>query len=66
MPRPRPDPLSPREREVMRHVKRGHTDKETASEMGISHRTVSGHMDSILKRLRARSRTHALAIWLDV
>jgi DNA-binding NarL/FixJ family response regulator len=47
--------LTAREREVLLGVTRGLTNKEIASELGISHRTVETHRESLMKKLRLRS-----------
>ena len=52
-------PLSPRELEILRCVTRGLSNKEIASELGISHQTVKNHMTSILDKLNVEDRTQA-------
>ena len=47
--------LTARELDVLRHVVAGRTNKETASVLGISHRTVETHRENILKKLGVRS-----------
>lgn len=47
--------LTARELEVLRHVAEGRTNKETATLLGISHRTVETHRENILKKLGVRS-----------
>ena len=44
--------LTSREREVLMRVARGLTNRETASELGISVRTVEAHRDSLMRKLR--------------
>lgn len=43
--------LSGRERQVLVGVARGRTNKEMAQEMGISHRTVESHRESLMRKL---------------
>ncbi|MGE4278468.1 MAG: LuxR C-terminal-related transcriptional regulator [Magnetospirillum sp.] len=43
--------LTPKEREVARHIVNGHTSKETALSMGISPRTVEVHRSAIMRKL---------------
>jgi DNA-binding NarL/FixJ family response regulator len=47
--------LSGREREVLIGVTRGLTNKEIAAELGISHRTVETHRESLMRKLSLRS-----------
>jgi DNA-binding NarL/FixJ family response regulator len=60
--------LTAREMDVLRHVVAGRTNKETASELGISHRTVETHRENILKKLGVRSVAELtrLAIAMDL
>ena len=46
------DALTGREREVLRGIVRGQTNKEIAAELGISHRTVETHRESLMRKLR--------------
>ncbi len=43
--------LSGRERQVLVGVARGRTNKEMAQELGISHRTVESHRESLMRKL---------------
>ncbi|MFO7741553.1 MAG: response regulator transcription factor [Anaerolineae bacterium] len=54
------EPLTPREIDVLRLVARGMTNREVGRELGISHRTVQGHLASIYGKLGASSRTEAV------
>ena len=56
------DQLSPREREVLRHIARGYTYKEVAGELGISVKTVETHVSTVLRKLQLSSR-HELSRW---
>jgi RNA polymerase sigma factor (sigma-70 family) len=47
--------LTSREREVLRLIVEGRTNKETAATLGISHRTVETHRENILRKLGVRS-----------
>lgn len=49
------EPLTPRERDVLRGVANGLTNKEVASALGISHRTVETHRENIMRKLAIRS-----------
>jgi DNA-binding NarL/FixJ family response regulator len=49
------DLLSPREREVLLGVARGETNKEIAARLGISHRTVETHRESLMDKLNIRT-----------
>jgi DNA-binding NarL/FixJ family response regulator len=56
------DRLSAREIEVLRSVSAGCSNKVVASELCISEETVKGHMKSIMAKLQANDRTHAVLI----
>ncbi len=51
--------LSPREREVLRLIATGASNREIAQALYISERTVKNHVTSILNRLNLRDRTQA-------
>ncbi len=63
-----PDPtrrrLTAREREVALLVARGLTNRQIASELSISKRTVDNHVANILKKLGLRSRAQ-VAAWAN-
>lgn len=56
--------LSAREIEVLRQVADGNANKRVAAHLGISEETVKAHMKSILSKLSANDRTHAVTIAL--
>ncbi|MGH3408427.1 MAG: response regulator transcription factor, partial [Streptosporangiaceae bacterium] len=51
-----PPGLSPRERELVTLVARGHTDAQIAAQLYISVRTVSSHLDRIRDKTGCRRR----------
>jgi DNA-binding NarL/FixJ family response regulator len=51
--------LSKRQREVLRLLGEGKTNKEMARELFLSPNTVKLHVSAILQRLKVRSRTQA-------
>jgi NarL family two-component system response regulator YdfI len=55
-----PEPLTPREREVLRTMADGLSNKEIASQLGISDHTVKFHVAAIMGKLGATSRTEAV------
>jgi DNA-binding NarL/FixJ family response regulator len=61
-PLPDHEPLTEREREVLRLVARGHSNKEIAALLDITERTARTHVSNILGKLDLASRTQA-ALW---
>jgi DNA-binding NarL/FixJ family response regulator len=59
---PELDMLSPREREVLRHIARGYLYKEIALRLGISSKTVEAHVSAVLRKLQLSNR-HELSRW---
>lgn len=57
--------LTPRQREVLRLVGQGHTDKEIARAIGLSHRTVEMHVRHCLEALACRSRAEGVRVALQ-
>lgn len=49
------DALTGREREVLLGIVQGQTNKEIAAALGISHRTVETHRESVMRKLRIRT-----------
>lgn len=60
--KPKADPLTPREVEVLELVAQGLQNKEIAAALVISERTVKFHVSSIMGKLGAGNRTEALSI----
>jgi DNA-binding NarL/FixJ family response regulator len=58
------DALSKREIEVLRHVAEGHTNQRVGECLGLREDTIKAHMKTILQKLNARDRTHAVTIAL--
>jgi DNA-binding NarL/FixJ family response regulator len=56
------DQLTPREREVLRHIARCYMYKEVAQSLGISVKTVEAHVSAVLRKLQLSSR-HELSRW---
>ncbi|MEX2620919.1 MAG: response regulator transcription factor [Egibacteraceae bacterium] len=54
--------LSPRELEVLRCVCTGHTNRQIASALTISEKTVARHLSNIFAKLDVASRTEAAAV----
>jgi FixJ family two-component response regulator len=53
--RARFDTLTPREREVLRHVLSGQLNKQIACDLGTSERTVKAHRANVMAKLQVRS-----------
>jgi DNA-binding NarL/FixJ family response regulator len=58
------DELTRRETQVLTHVAMGEANRDVAASLGIAEETVKAHMKSILAKLIAKDRTHAVAIAL--
>ena len=54
-----PEALTARETEVLELLARGHANKQIASSLYVSEKTVKAHVSAILKKLGVRSRTQA-------
>jgi DNA-binding NarL/FixJ family response regulator len=59
---PPDEALSPRETDVIRLVASGNSNKRVAGQLGLSEETVKGYVSSILSKLGANDRTHAVTI----
>jgi two-component system response regulator NreC len=59
------DPLSEREREVLRLLALGHTNQEIAKNLYISVRTAETHRAHIMQKLRLSSRAELVRYALD-
>lgn len=55
-------PLNPRQKEVLRLVAEGLSNREIASRTHLSEYTVKGYVEEILARLGARNRVHAAIV----
>lgn len=56
--------LTPREHEVITLVAEGFADKEIASQLKLSPRTVQTHLNTVMNKLSARNRTNAVALYI--
>lgn len=54
--------LSPRQRQVLEHIRLGRTNREIAARLGISIATVNKHVHEVLTVLKVRNRTQAAAV----
>jgi DNA-binding NarL/FixJ family response regulator len=59
---PELDQLTPREREVLRHIARGFTYKEIGVRLNLSVKTVETHVSSVLRKLQLSTR-YELTRW---
>lgn len=53
--------LTKREQEVLAEIRRGRTNREIASKLGVSIATVNKHVQQVLKKLHVRNRSQAVA-----
>ena len=58
------DSLSSREIHILRLIAAGNANKEIGAQLSITEETVKGHVKSILAKLGANDRTHAVTIGL--
>ncbi len=56
----RPEPLSPREMDVLRLLARGQSNKEIARTLHLAEETIKDHVRHILAKLSVQSRTQAV------
>jgi DNA-binding NarL/FixJ family response regulator len=56
------DALTPREREVLRHVAAGRSNREIARALQVSEKTVKAHVSSVLAKLGVQDRTQAAVL----
>ena len=61
---PNGSPLSPRETQILEFAARGNANKRIAQRLNISEQTVKSDFSSILRKLEANDRTHAVVIGL--
>ena len=64
-------PLSPRQTQILNQIAKGHPNKWIARCLGISEQTVKNHVTSIMDKLDANDRTHAVVLamlngWLKI
>ncbi|MEZ4376293.1 MAG: response regulator transcription factor [Polyangiaceae bacterium] len=61
-----PDPLTPRETEVLRLMAAGSSNREIAEALGMAEGTAKNHASSILSKLGVRDRTRAVLRALEL
>lgn len=57
--------LSARERDILRGIAQGASNKEIARELGIAEATVKIHVQGVLRKLRVSTRVHAAVIAVE-
>jgi two-component system nitrate/nitrite response regulator NarL len=64
-PKPAFSDLTPREREILRHLAEGQSNKAIGRELGISDGTVKLHVKAILRKLNVHSRVEAAVLAVE-
>jgi len=64
-------PLSPREREILKYIAEGNSNKRIAWVLGVGEQTIKNYIASIMRKLNANDRTHAVVLairkgWLNL
>ena len=54
------DPLSDRQVEILQLIADGSSTKQVAVQLGITHKTIHNHLNSIYRKLDTQSLTHAI------
>jgi two-component system nitrate/nitrite response regulator NarL len=60
------DALSAREREILRGIAQGASNKEIGRELGIAETTVKVHVQNVLRKLHVSTRVHAAVIATEI
>jgi two-component system, NarL family, response regulator DegU len=55
-------PLSNREKQILKYISTGNSNKKIAKELEISEQTIKNHMSSIMRKLNANDRAHAVVL----
>jgi len=55
-------PLTHRETQILNYIAEGNSNKQIARILGISEQTIKNHVSSILRKLNANDRAHAVAL----
>lgn len=56
--------VTPRQAEILRLIASGLSDKEIASRLGLSPRTIQSHLDRLFLQYGLHKRAAAVAAWL--
>ena len=64
-------PITPRQTQILQYIAEGKTNKEIANNLGTSEHTIKNQVSSILLRLNANDRAHAVALsmhngWISI
>jgi DNA-binding NarL/FixJ family response regulator len=59
---PQPEIITDRERQVLKLMGEGHSDKEIAQLLGIAQTTAKNHVKRILEKLNAKNRVQAVSV----
>jgi DNA-binding NarL/FixJ family response regulator len=63
---PEPESLTPREKDVLRLIAAGYSNREIGESLGMTEGSVKNHMSNVLSKLGARDRTRAVLRAIEI
>lgn len=56
--------LTERQALILKLIARGETTKSIAASLGVCEQTVDYHLERLMRRFKAHSRTHLVCLWM--